>query len=106
MLKALLLSIIDFKRKQLRIERLKKSTCPQLVTEHPVTFNKTSCQILMFFQEFCENIHLIAIFMLSPYKKNDIKVLHLNPIQNTYSVFFSTKKCAFYLKKFNFVFVS
>ena len=49
---ALLLSIIDFKRKRLRNERLKKSTCPQLVTEHPVTLNKTSCQILMLFHEF------------------------------------------------------
>ena len=54
---ALLLSIIDFKRKQLRNERFKKSTCPQLVTEHPVAFNKTSCQILM----------------LSPYKKMILK---------------------------------
>ena len=70
---ALLLSIIDFKRKQLRNERLKKSTCLQLVTEHPVTFNKSSCQILMLFHEFYENIHLIAI-------------LHLNPIQITYMI--------------------
>ena len=70
---AILLSIIDFKRKQLRNERLKKSTFPQLVTEHPVTFNKTSCQILMLFHEFYENIHLIAIFMLSPYKKIVLK---------------------------------
>ena len=70
---ASLLSIIDFKRKQLRNERLKKSTFPQLVTEHPVTFNKTSCQILMLFHEFYENIHLIANFMLSPYKKIILK---------------------------------
>ena len=49
----------------------------------PVTFNKTSCQIVMLLHEFYKNIHLIAIFMLFRYKKNDIKVLHLNPIQNT-----------------------
>ena len=66
---ALLLSIIDFKRKQLRNERVKKTTCPLLVTEHPVTFKKTSCQIVMLFHEFYENIHLIGIFMFFPYKK-------------------------------------
>ena len=70
---AILLSIIDFKRKQFRNERVKKRTCPQLVTEHPVTFNKTSCQILMLFHEFYKNIHMIAIFMLSPYKKKLLK---------------------------------
>ena len=63
MLGALLLSILDFKRKRLRNERVNKVHAQVWVTEHPGNFNKTSCQILMLFHEFYENIHLIAIFI-------------------------------------------
>ena len=70
---ALLLATIDFKRNQLKNERLKKSTCSQLITVHPVTFNKTSCQILMLFHDFYENIHMITIFMLPSSKKMILK---------------------------------
>ena len=61
---ALLLAIIDFKRKHM----------PTIGHRAPSpTFNKTSWQILMLFHESYEYIHLIAIFMLSPNKTMILK---------------------------------